>query len=287
MEYTDMDKGMTPEEIKRQKRREWQREYRRKHPERVRAQCRAWREKNPEKNKESQQKSCRKYYLAHREELQASGRAAARKYYAEHREEVLARQKIYKSKNRDKIAERRRSMSADAKQRQCEYQKRWREQNPEKVREFARKYAREHRAGIAEKWKANAAATSIRRKEQYRQNSEPARNRAAIYYARAMASRQMAPGVCPAFRFVLELKATKNIGYKLCGGAKYSFVQRAVNGCPALSAANANLCPMVANPEIQQKQMLAACTMPDVFKIPLAWPAIRAHAMALRMQSEK
>lgn len=291
MEFKDTDNILTPEEIKAQKKREYQREYRRRHPERVRARCKAWRENNPEKNKESQKKASRKYYLAHQDEMQTLGREAARKYYAEHREEVLARQKVYQSNNLEKIAERNRAAyrkkSDDAKQRDYENVKQWREKNPEKVREYTRKYVREHRAELAAKRKTNAANISIRRKEKYRQNPQPACARAAAYRARAMASRQMAPDVCPAFRFVMDLKVTNYVAYKMCGGAKYSFVQQAIKGCPALSAADAGLCPMVANPKIQKKKMLALCTMPDVFMLPFGWPEIRAHAVALGGQRER
>lgn len=291
MEHKDTDNVLTPEEIKAQKKREYQREYRRSHLEQARARCKAWRENNPEKNKESQKKASRKYYWAHQAEMQALGREVARKYYAEHREEVLARQKVYQSNNREKIAERRRgaarTKSEAAKQREYEYKKQWCKKNPEKLREYARKYACEHRAELAAKRKTNAANISIRRKEKYQQNPQPARARAAAYWARAKASRQMAPDVCPAFRFVMDLKATNSVAYKMCGGAKYSFVQRAVKGCPALSASDASLCPMVANPKIQKKKMLALCTMPDVFMLPFGLPEIRAHAVALGGQRER
>lgn len=247
--------------------------------EKKRAQNKAWRERNIEKARESGRRSMRKYKELHPEEARARARESARKYYQKHREKILERQRIYVQQHREKIYAAHKAYAIKHPEKRKQWCDNYAAKHADKLREYKRKYQRTHREKIAEIWRRHAAQVSAQRKAEYAANPQPARDRAKIYYDRAMASREMAKNVCPAFRFLLANPAA----YRILKASYYAFVQRAIS-CPALSAADASLCPMVANTQIKRDQMLETCTMPKVFDTAGAWTGVRAQAMALRKQ---
>lgn len=193
-------------------------------------------------------------------------RQRGRERYAKNREARKQATRDYYARNVDTLREKNRIRARES-----------REKYKDKIQEYCLKNK--------DKMNARSRAYYYDHKEAFQQYYTEHRDELLAQRAQAKSERRNARVMCPAFKFIDEIRL-KNIDlYTTKYRPNSNLAHRAK--CPAIIAGDYSLCPICKDCSVSGKQMERLCSMPHVFEFENAVTTIRERAADIVMANQK
>ena len=193
-------------------------------------------------------------------------RQRARERYAKNREVRQQAAREYYARNVDTLREKNRMRARESREKYKDRIQEYCLKNKDRINARCRAYYHEH-------------------KESFKQYYTEHRDELRAQSIQAKLERKNARVMCPAFKFIDEIRL-KNIDlYTTKYRPNSNLAHRAK--CPAIIAGDYSLCPICKDCSVSGKQMERLCSMPHVFEFENAVATIRERAADIVMANQK